>query len=714
MSPSPSRSAPAARSQRAFLRLTRLLVFVAASLLVASLAAADPFSLDVAAGTASFLELETSAAVSSSVAASASASVSGSVSEIDVDAAIRSITGEIDAANAHAAARARPGFSLPALRAAPGSSLSSGGGGGAGGSDAHRRDVLEGRIAAQLQLQQQQQLQEQQQEQQQQSGEQSNPNNNNNNGSNGSRSESEDSFEDAHVVALALYNHRDTQYMGRIGVGSPPQYFWVIFDTGSSNLWVSSAQCRSPGCLQKPLYDNTASSTAVPLGFDIQVRFGTGLIKGFLVRDKFTLGPLQVSGQTFAEITEEVGRVFHSARFSGILGLGFPSPGSEHAITPVFDNIVAQQLLSVDLFSFYLTAYPRQESALFFGPPHPGCFRGELVWLPVPAPHLYWQVPVTAVSLVFRAGQPGAPPAVAAGAAAAAGAFNSDIDSPDSSQDPTGSGSGAGLNSEYASVRNMGTCTVSGGGRCHGVVDTGTSLITGPAAVVKHLLASIALADHACDDLSALPDVVFSLAGRDFPLSPRDYVVLVRDALTDAVVSCKIGIVPLDVPAPRGPLWILGDVFLRRYYAVFDRKNAKVALAEAAPSCASVAAAAAAANGSGAGSAASSSASAAAFVELGLEFSASDSPTVPFGVSRPSDAPSNAPSAGARRLFSLADSGAAMSAVDAPLLEGAVDPSDERLFRLGAAFAGDLRAQRLRDADEAAAAAATVGGDVSG
>ena len=154
---------------------------------------------------------------------------------------------------------------------------------------------------------------------------------------------------------IELVDLGDSQYYGPISLGTPPQNFTVIFDTGSSNLWVPSSQCKKTNvaCQTHSKYNSSESSTYQPNGTSFEIEYGTGSLSGFLSIDNLGLSDLLVTSQTFAEALAEPGVTFDFALFDGILGLAFASISVDE-VTPVWYNIMSQNLVDDNIFSFWL------------------------------------------------------------------------------------------------------------------------------------------------------------------------------------------------------------------------------------------------------------------------------------------------------------------------------------------------------------------------
>merc|ERR1712054_478384 len=112
------------------------------------------------------------------------------------------------------------------------------------------------------------------------------------------------------------------------------------------------------------------------------------------------------------------------------------------------------------------------------------------------------------------------------------------------------------------------------------IVDSGTSLVAGPTAEIKAITdklgaSSIMGKEYTVDCSKSLPDLSFTLGGKDYTLKQADYILQQQGS------TCVLGLMGVDVPAPRGPLWILGDVFMRKYYVQFDWGNKQLGFAVA-------------------------------------------------------------------------------------------------------------------------------------
>jgi cathepsin D len=325
-----------------------------------------------------------------------------------------------------------------------------------------------------------------------------------------------------------LMNYQDAQYYGVISIGTPNQDFKVIFDTGSSNLWVPSKHCpfTNIACLLHRKYDSSRSNSYVADGRNFSITYGSGSMAGFVSKDKVCISSVCATEQEFAEATDLPGVTFIAAKFDGILGMAYPQI-SVDKLEPVFNTMHRQGAIQQPVFAFWLNrnASDPDGGELTLGAMDPSHYHDPITWLPVTREG-YWQFKMDDV--------------------------------------------------------RVGSVKVCEEG-CQAIADTGTSLIAGPTddvVKVQKAIGAVPLIHGEyminCGKLAMMPNVSVVLGGREFVLTPYDYTLQVS-AMGHRI--CLSGFMGLDMPPRIGKLWILGDVFIGRYYTAFDFGKNRVGVA---------------------------------------------------------------------------------------------------------------------------------------
>ena len=191
-----------------------------------------------------------------------------------------------------------------------------------------------------------------------------------------------------------------------------------------------------------------------------------------------------------------------------------------YGIVPVFDNIINQHLLKKNIMSFYYSVNENTEGEITLGYIDKSRFTGKLSYYPV-IDKFYWTIKLDDIRL---------------------------------------------------GSKSLGLCKDEG---CRAIVDTGTSLITGPTRDLTKLLKAITV-ENDCRNFDTSDQLIFVFNGDEYKLDVADYI-LKKEA--GGRHFCRAMMMPLDVPFPHGPAWILGDVFMQKFYTVFNRDRNSVGFA---------------------------------------------------------------------------------------------------------------------------------------
>jgi len=363
------------------------------------------------------------------------------------------------------------------------------------------------------------------------------------------------------------------EYRIPLEVGTPAKRYELMIDTGSTPTWLihpeaiccpTGGNCSTCKCFGMRLFNCSASSDCAdgyPPGLQTQ-GYGSGSTTMNMTRDILSLGGFDDMKLTFGEALQVINaRYLFSSNYDGFLGLGWPggvpfgnaqSRNQSTFITQLWQqNVVDEAVFALNLGS---KECPGQMTV---GGIDKSEFQGKITWAPLhnfnyPSKEAYWNVKIDGVRI--RDGQ------------------------------------------------LMGPSTTS-------IMDTGAfaTLFREPSQIWTSLIADINQSTPVaflfdpglqlylplvnCTKVSLLPDLTIYLSGKQFVLSPQQYVYTDRETM-DLITTfpgevpqghCIVGMVTANLPigdpaASEAILW--GNNFLKAFYSAWDIEHKRFGLAQ--------------------------------------------------------------------------------------------------------------------------------------
>lgn len=302
----------------------------------------------------------------------------------------------------------------------------------------------------------------------------------------------------------------DFSYFTPVSFGSRNTLMYMLVDTGAANTWVMGSSCSTEACKKHNTFGEQDSITFKPTGDVFNLTYGTGSVSGATVNDTVNIAGMSIPLSFGAASTTS--NDFLDYPMDGILGLG-RSASNTMQFPTVMEAIMGSKELPANLFGVNLqrNSDGSTDGELSFGAPDKTKYHGDLSFTDTVSDGKLWEIPLD----------------------------------------------DAGFEGKF--------CKFTGKSA---VVDTGTTFMLLPPDDSKQLHSQIpqsqqegAIFKIPC---STEQPVQIIISGVSYNITPKDYI---GNPINGGSL-CESNIIGKQAFGPDK--WLLGDVFLKNVYTVFD------------------------------------------------------------------------------------------------------------------------------------------------